>query len=59
MSALAAVVEYDEQVKWNDLLDVDLSGIKDADKIEFYAELIDIAIFGIQQQEGLEKLWMN
>lgn len=53
--------QYDEQVKWNDLMDVELREVtpEDIDKVEFIMELIDIYLFGIQQPEGIEKLCMN
>lgn len=50
--------QYDEQVKWNDLMDIDLAP-EDVDKVEFILELIDIYLFGVQQPEGIEKLCMN
>lgn len=56
---MKSVFEYDEQVKWNDLLDTELSSHEDIDKVEFYMELVDIFLFGIQRPEGIEKLCMN
>lgn len=47
-----------KDTRWDNLFDIHINDI-DREKVEFYAELIDLVIFGIQQQEGLEKIWME